>query len=126
MEYEFTNDPITGSAKANFSLEHEVMGPWIEIELGHSTEKLTQLLSAIDKVDKGQQQEMVIVGHEYSIEISKEDITVKSNASMTDEEEDELDERVSELDNFEQFNEASCGLEDFRTLLTSWARFTYK
>jgi len=32
MEYEFTHDATTGQAKARFSLEHEVVGPWLEVE----------------------------------------------------------------------------------------------
>ena len=34
MEYEFINDPTTRYAKAKFSFEHEVFGPWLEVEVG--------------------------------------------------------------------------------------------
>ena len=124
MEYEFINDPITGSAKANFSLEHEVMGPWLEIEVGGDTQKLTALLTAISDVDKGKQHEILITGHEYSIEISNEDVIIKNNAGMNGTAAELPIELSEEFENFDQNSESSCGLDDFKTLLVSWARFT--
>ena len=124
MEYEFINDPITGSAKASFSLEHEVMGPWLEVEVGGDTEKLTELLTAINDVDKGRHHDVIITGHEYSIEISCEDVIVKNNASMNGTSSDLPIELAEEFENYDQNIESSCGLEDFKTLLMSWARFT--
>ncbi len=123
MEYEFLHDAITGEARARFSLEHEVIGPWIEVELGHDSAKLAQLLTAIDKVEKGLQGEVVITGHEYSIAISQDDVEIQSNASLNDDE--PLPEMLS-IDhiNYDQSESAACGIDDFRKLLLSWARFT--
>lgn len=124
MEYEFIHDAITGEAKARFSLEHEVIGPWIEVELGHNSDKLSQLLTAIDNVEKNHQKEVVITGHEYSITISQDDVEIYSNASLND------DEVLSEMlttdhIHYDENESASCGIEDFRTLLLSWSRFTH-
>jgi uncharacterized protein YacL (UPF0231 family) len=123
MEYEFIHDAITGEARARFSLEHEVIGPWIEVELGHDSEKLSQLLVAIDNVEKGQQNEIVITGHEYSITISQDDVEVYSNASLN---EDEILSEMLTTDHihFDENEGAACGIEDFRALLLSWSRFT--
>lgn len=123
MEYEFIHDAITGEAKARFSLEHEVIGPWIEVELGHDSAKLAQLLTAIDNVEKGKQREVVITGHEYSVAISQGDVEIHSNASLND------DEPLSEMltvdhIHYDESEGAACGIEDFRTLLLSWSRFT--
>ena len=82
MEYEFINDPITGAAKANFSLEHEIMGPWLEVEVGGNAAKLTQILTALNDVSKSRQHEVLITGHEYSVEISHSDVVVKNNAGI--------------------------------------------
>lgn len=123
MEYEFLHDAITGEAKALFSLEHEVVGPWIEVELGHDSYKLTQLLSAIEQVEKGLQSEVVITGHEYSVAISQTDVEIQTNASLNGAE-PLSDMLISEHINFDQNEMASCGLEDFRMLLLSWAKFT--
>ena len=125
MEYEFINDPVTGSAKANFSLEHEIMGPWLEVEVGTSIDKLTELLTAIADVNRGKHQEVLITGHEYSVEISTQDVIVQNNASInTNGTATEVSIELSEeFDNFDQNSMSSCGLEDFKNLLASWARF---
>jgi len=123
MEYEFIHDAITGDAKARFSLEHEVVGPWIEVELGHDSAKLTQLLTAIDNVEKGQQSEVVITGHEYSVAISRNDVEIQTNASLNGAE--PLSEMLTtDHIHYDQNESAACGIDDFRTLLLSWSKFT--
>ncbi len=123
MEYEFIHDAITGDAKARFSLEHEVVGPWIEVELGHDSAKLTQLLTAIDNVEKGHQSEVIITGHEYSVVINQNDVEIQTNASLNGVE--QLSEMLTtDHINFDQNESAACGIDDFRTLLLSWSKFT--
>ncbi|MEY8216580.1 MAG: YacL family protein [Colwellia sp.] len=124
MEYEFIHDAITGEAKARFSLEHEVLGPWIEVELGNNSEKLEQLLTAIDQVDKHKQSEVIIAGHEYSAIFSDGDVTVQTNASLNDAE--PLPDMLT-IDHIhlDQNESAACGIDDFRALLISWAKFTH-
>lgn len=123
MEYEFIHDAITGDAKARFSLEHEVVGPWIEVELGHDATKLTQLLTAIDNVEKGHEAEIMITGHEYTVAISKTDVEIQTNASLNGAE--ELSEMLTtDHIHFDQSESAACGIDDFRDMLLSWSRFT--
>ena len=123
MEYEFIHDAITGEAKAKFSLEHEIIGPWIEVELGGNSEKLTQLLMAIDQVEKGKQAEVIVTGHEYSVAISQGDVEIQTNRSMNGTE--PLPEILATDHIYYAQNEsAACGIDDFRTLLLSWAKFT--
>jgi len=123
MEYEFINDPITRYAKAKFSLEHEVFGPWLEVEVGSNPQKLTSLLTVIDKADNYCAQELEIVGSEYTLRIIEKDVSIAANASLNGFE--ELPEALSADDiEFDEQESASCGLEDFRTLLLSWAKFT--
>jgi len=123
MEYEFLHDAITGEAKARFSLDHEVVGPWIEVELGHDSAKLAQLLTAIDDVEKGHQSEVLITGHEYLVTISGGDVEIQTNASVNDAE--PLPEMLTtDHIHLDQNESAACGIDDFRTLLLSWSRFT--
>jgi uncharacterized protein YacL (UPF0231 family) len=122
MEYEFMHDAVTGGARALFSLEHEVFGPWIEVELGHDSEKLTQILTAIDHVEKGVSNEIQIVGNEYTITLGRDEIEIQTNASFNNSEalaEMLTDEHI----NLDQNEVAGCGIDDFRTLLLSWAKF---
>jgi uncharacterized protein YacL (UPF0231 family) len=123
MEYEFINDPITRYAKAKFSLEHEVFGPWLEVEVGNNPQKLTSLLTVIDKADQYSAQEQEIIGSEYTVRIIEKDVSIAANASLNGFE--EIPEALSADDiEFDEQESASCGLEDFRTLLLSWAKFT--
>jgi len=124
MEYEFIHDAITGDAKAKFSFEHQIIGPWIELEIGRSKEKLTKLLTAIDKVEKDKSQEMIIIGSEYSVLIHYDEIQIQSNASLNTLE--ELPEQLT-TDHiyFDESDSASCGIDDFRALILSWEKFTH-
>lgn len=128
MEYEFVNDAITGEARALFSLEHEVIGPWMEVEVGRDINKITELLTAVDNIEKGKASEVLIEGSEYSITLSKEEVAIQTNLSMNGSLNgggeglaEMLTEEHIHLDLKEM---ASCGLEDFRTLLLSWGKFT--
>jgi uncharacterized protein YacL (UPF0231 family) len=122
MEYEFIQDPITGSAKAKFSMEHEVIGPWLEVEVGHNTEKLTELLTAISKLNARKNNDVLVTGREYSVVFSEDDVTIQTNASLNGVQ-SLPDTLVEEELDFDQNNIASCGIEDFKELLHSWAIF---
>ena len=123
MEYEFIHDATTGEASARFSLEHEVMGPWIEVELGRDSSKLNQLLSALDKVEQGQSKEILITGSEYTVTLTLDDIEIQTNASLNGSE-PLPDMLTDEHINLDQNEMAGCGIDDFRLLLLSWAKFT--
>ncbi|WP_206484999.1 YacL family protein [Thalassotalea sp. G2M2-11] len=123
MEYEFIHDTVTGYAKAKFSFEHQIIGPWLELEVGNNTEKLTELLTVIDQVESGAIQEKVITGCEYSVVLSRDDIKIQANALLNGE--SQLpDELQSDELHFDSQDSSECGLNDFRTLLLSWAKFT--
>jgi hypothetical protein len=128
MEYEFVHDPITGEARALFSLDHEVIGPWIEVELGHDVDKMKQLLTVIDNIENDSNQEVSITGSEYSITLTCNDISIQTNASINDNvstNNGNLPEMLTdEHINLDQYEQAACGLEDFRALLLSWQQFT--
>lgn len=122
MEYEFLHDSTSGGAKAKFSLEHEVFGPWLEVEVGNQPHKITQLLEIISQVSQVNSQETTVTGHEYSVIITSQDVTIKANVCLNGAEvmpdslaDDEL--------NFDSQSEGQCGVEDFRELLLSWASF---
>lgn len=132
MEYEFVHDAITGEARAIFSLEHEVIGPWMEVELGNDVEKLTELLSAIDKIESSKSNEIQITGSEYSITLNRDDVSIQTNVSMNGTLNDSPqgngeglpDMLTDEHIHLDQNEVAGCGLDDFRTLLLSWGQFT--
>lgn len=123
MEYEFIHDTITGSAKAVFTTEHAVIGPWLEVELGQNVEKLEKLLVALDSVEQGKEKEISFIGAEYSLLLTEQDVFVQSNASLSGEE--ILPEALSEeAIDFDDTHVGQCGLDDFRLMLLSWAKFS--
>ncbi len=127
MEYQFIHDAITGEARAKFSLEHEVIGPWLEVELGRDVNKLTALLTAIEQVERGHQKELMITGREYSITLTKDEVEIQTNGSLNGslEETEGLPEMLTdEHIHLDQNEMAGCGIDDFRLLLLSWAKFT--
>ncbi|GLX77759.1 UPF0231 protein [Thalassotalea insulae] len=123
MEYEFIHDAITGNAKAQFSLEHQIIGPWLETEIGDNTEKLTELLTALEQVSSGKTQELLITGREYSVILSQDDIQVQVNALLNGECQLPEELQSDELQ-FDALDSSACGIEDFRSILLSWAKFT--
>ncbi|WP_245807532.1 YacL family protein [Cognaticolwellia beringensis] len=125
MEYQFIDDPITGGAIAKFSLDHEVIGPWLEVEVGTDTEKLAQLLSAMADIEAEKKLEVTITGNEYTVVFNRGDVTVQTNASM-DGLEILPDSLIEEDIDFDQQDSSSCGREDFREILLSWAKFVNK
>ncbi|XQW85647.1 YacL family protein [Thalassotalea piscium] len=125
MEYEFRHDTITGSASAIFSYEHQIFGPWLEVEVGKDSDKLSQLLSALDTVSSGKEQEMTITGHEYTLVVSGNDVTVSANGVMNNDNVVPEHLALDEL-TIDESGSASCGIEDFRACLFSWAHFIKK
>lgn len=127
MEYEFVHDAITGEARALFSLEHEVIGPWIEVEVGRNVTKINDLLSAIDGISTGKSHELLITGSEYSITLSKDEVSIQTNVSMNgslDEHGEGLSDMLTDDHIHLDENEiAGCGLDDFSALLLSWREF---
>lgn len=124
MEYQFIDDPITGSAMAKFSLEHEIIGPWLEVEVGDSQQKLSEIFSVIADIEQDKKIEETIVGVEYSVIINRTDVVIQTNASMSP----EVISEALQQDNidYDQQESSSCGNDDFRDLLLAWQQFAIK
>jgi hypothetical protein len=127
MEYDFIHDAITGEARAKFSLEHEVIGPWIEVELGNDAQKLAQLLASITLVETGKHKDIQMIGSEYTITLNRDDIEIQTNRSLSGslQEAEELPDMLTDDHiHLDQNEMAGCGMDDFRLLLYSWEKFT--
>jgi hypothetical protein len=123
MEYQFFLDPTTGNASAKFSLEHEVIGPWLETELGKNPQQLQQILTTIEQVTTGKKSQALLAGHEYSLLIEPQDITVCHNSLLEPKTINLLVEDELELNDFDQAASCQCGTDDFKQLLAAWAQF---
>jgi len=123
MEYEFRHDPTSGQAKALFSLEQQMIGPWLEVEVGGNAEMLSALLIAIEKIEQQYEHEITVTGREYSVTFTLEDVFVQPNTNLNGLD-DMPEELLSEHLNIESQTVSACGLDDFRQILLSWAKFT--
>jgi hypothetical protein len=89
---------------------------------------MKQLLTVIDNIENDSNQEVSITGSEYSITLTCNDISIQTNASINDNvstNNGNLPEMLTdEHINLDQYEQAACGLEDFRALLLSWQQFT--
>ncbi|OKY26505.1 YacL family protein [Thalassotalea sp. PP2-459] len=122
MEYDFIHDPITGQATANFSLDHQLLGPWLETEIGSDVDKLSNILSAIKRIEQGKEQELMFMGSEYTLTLNSQDAEVNTNVMLNGEVimPDELAVDALQFD----FQEGvSCGVDDLRYILLSWEQF---
>lgn len=129
MEYQFQLDPATGNTRAIFSFEHQIFGPWLEVEVGHDIEKFASLLTTLDAIETKALNDTVILGKEYSVIIDQQDVIVKANITMGDDINDtaEMSAALLEQDlTLDDNAQAMCGLEDFRELLLSWSHFLKK
>jgi uncharacterized protein YacL (UPF0231 family) len=100
----------------------------MEVEIGRDVAKLTELLIAIDNIESGQSQDVLITGSEYSITLNREDVSIQTNVSMNGSlngSGEGLPEMLTdEHIHLDQNEMAGCGLDDFRALLLSWGQFT--
>lgn len=128
MEYQYQLDPSTGTARAIFSLEHEIFGPWLEVEIGSDIDKFTQVLTALDQVIHGKSNEKLIVGSEYTLIIDQEDVSIQPNVNLNGglNGKEGIPEALSEQGLMLGDDVSSCGLEDFRELIVSWSHFIKK
>ena len=94
--------------------------------MGKNTEKLTSILTAIDQVESTTNQEIIISGHEYTATVSRDDVIIEVNASMNGADIAIPEELAEDIDGCELNTSASCGIDDFRLALLSWARFISK
>lgn len=122
MEYEFVHDAITGSATARFSMEHQIMGPWLEVELGANKDKLKTLFDVIENEGRRQQEDVVISGLEYTLIFTEDSVKVIPNIDL-DEGIRANDDAIEEGLNSDFDSASECGIEDFKTLLIDWSNF---
>jgi uncharacterized protein YacL (UPF0231 family) len=123
MEYEFIHDSLTGSATARFSMEHEIMGPWLEVEIGKNTTKLLELIKVIDNLKERKTKDVVVNGVEYTLIFSEDSVSIISNANFEQIEHNLENVEIEQGLNTDFDSSAECGIEDFKELLVKWSNF---
>ncbi|NQZ32744.1 MAG: YacL family protein [Oceanospirillaceae bacterium] len=140
MEYRFTRNDLDQPV-ARLNMEAEAFSHWLNIEMGSSNlVALKKLATAISELLAGKLWQYDLEGREFYLELSRVQATVSANSVLQQraQAEGEPDEQsdVDEYDEYEsefsdEFDEggyqetdsglvASCGLEDFETLILAW------
>jgi uncharacterized protein YacL (UPF0231 family) len=123
MEYDFLHDSLTGSATARFSMEHEIMGPWLEVEVGKDKAKLTTLLEVIANLDERRNKDVFVNGVEYTLIFSDDSVRIILNTNFEQIEHNLENVEIEEGLNTDFDSSAECGIEDFNELLVKWSDF---
>ncbi|CDL83704.1 YacL family protein [Xenorhabdus szentirmaii] len=116
MEYEFMQD-VTGQVTTSFSMDHEAIGHWLNEEIKSDLSKLDQIVSALEKL-KGSERQWQLIGHEYTLFMSEDEIMIRANQLQFDTE--MIEEGMSYYDNESL---AFCGTDDFINMLTDYRCF---
>lgn len=140
MEYRFTRNDIDQPV-ARLNMEAEAFSHWLNIEMGNTNlVALKTLANAVSELLAGKLWQYELEGREFYLELSRVQATVSANSVLQHraqaegepgalDDQEEYDEYESEFsDEFDEggYQEtdsglvASCGLEDFQTLILAW------
>lgn len=120
MEFEFTRNTLMGEYYVKCSMGHEIIGRWLQDEIGTNRQKIDQVCALLDEAQLRTSKEQKLLGTEISLVICEDEVTVQENSLDHDA---ELEEQHSEYDYYNCESTASCGLEDFELLIERWKDF---
>lgn len=119
MEFEFKTDYLNDSFRAEFSMGHEAVGHWLITEMGTVVADIEQLLAEIAVIKQQENTERVVVGRDFSLILSPQDIMVRANSLQLE----AVLPDGEDLSHYDDESCAECGIEDFETMLHSWMEF---
>lgn len=119
MDYEFKKNTLDGSYYCHCSMEHEIIGRWLQEEIGKERHHIAEVDALISSAISKPTQEYSLLGREISLTICGDEVTVQDNALLHHYEQD----KDSEFELYDCESTASCGLEDFMTLMEQWKEF---
>ncbi|MDN3615091.1 YacL family protein [Vibrio gallaecicus] len=119
MEFEFTRNTLMGEYYVKCSMGHEIIGRWLQEEIGKDKQKLNQVMDAIERSRTNMSTETALLGKEISLSINEDEVTIQENVLGHGEEMEES----SEFDFYNCESTASCGIDDFELLMTNWLDF---
>ncbi|CAM4063937.1 YacL family protein [Vibrio neonatus] len=117
MEFEFKR--AFGEYSIKTSMGHEIVGRWLQEEIGRDADKLQQVFALIEQATHNQSEVLLLSGTEISMSIEAGEVTVQENVLQQQTEQ----EFEPDMDFYNCESSAACGLEDFSTLIHQWQRF---
>ncbi|EEX95374.1 hypothetical protein VIOR3934_01110 [Vibrio orientalis CIP 102891 = ATCC 33934] len=119
MEFEFIRNTLMGEYYVKSSMGHEIVGRWLQEEIGKDWQKIEQVENLLEQVRQAPQLEHTLVGAEISLNAQGDEIVVQENVLGHGQEMDE----GSEFDFYDSESTASCGIDDFEDLIEQWKTF---
>ena len=119
MEFEFIRNTLMGEYYVKSSMGHEIVGRWLQEEIGKDWQKIEQVEKLLEQVRQAPQLEHTLVGSEISLNAQGDEIIVQENVLGHGQEMDE----GSEFDFYDSESTASCGIDDFEDLIEQWKTF---
>lgn len=119
MEFEFIRNTLMGEYYVKCSMGHEIVGRWLQEEIGKDSAKIAQVEALVDQAFSSPSQEHKLVGSEISLMIQGDEVLVQEN-TLSHEYEMEME---SEFDFYDAESTANCGIEDFCALIEQWKDF---
>ncbi|EEZ01243.1 hypothetical protein VOA_003246 [Vibrio sp. RC586] len=119
MEFEFIKNTLLGEYAVKCSMEHQIVGRWLQEEIGQDQAKINQVLALIEQAEQSPAQEFLWTGREISLMVQGDEVQVQDNALAYDAEH----ELESDFFLYDSESVAACGREDFIALLAQWQNF---
>ena len=119
MEFEFIRNTLMGKYYVKPSMGHEILGRWLEEEIGKDKQKIQQIEQLLQVVEQSPQLEHRFTGCEISLIIQGDEVVAEENVLGHG----EVILEDSELNYYDSESTASCGLDDFVSLFKQWKAF---
>ncbi|MDF2154203.1 YacL family protein [Vibrio sp. CAU 1672] len=119
MEFEFIRNTLMGEYYVKCSMGHEIVGRWLQEEIGKDPAKIAQVEALIEQSFSLPAEEHSLTGMEITLTLQGDEVLVQENTLGY-----EYDvEMESEFDFYDAESTASCGIEDFAGLIEQWKDF---
>lgn len=121
MDFVFKKNALDGSYYCQCSMGHEIVGRWLQEEIGHEMARIEQVMALVAQARTAPGGEHRLLGREISLLISADEVIIEDNALA-------LSDSEVVPEEFELYDSESvgcCGLEDFEQLIRQWQAFIH-
>lgn len=118
MDFQFSTN--FGEVTTHCSMGHEAFAYWLNIEVRNNPQLIQNVLVTLEQaLQLMPGEELSLIGAEYSLFISRDEVTAKANHFALADDELEQDFHYYDAESF-----AGCGREDFIHFIDAYISFT--
>ncbi|NAX19928.1 YacL family protein [Vibrio sp. V39_P1S14PM300] len=121
MDFVFKKNALDGSYYCQCSMGHEIVGRWLQEEIGHEMARIEQVMALVAQARSAPGGEHRLLGREISLLISADEVIIEDNALALSESE----VLPEEFELYDSESVGCCGLEDFEQLIRQWQAFIH-